>query len=191
MANNCSFSVSSCDTQGWDILESSRCLPKRGRYIHQLLVIPPTVKAAIKCGTQQDCENDVLAGNPRGRPLIFPAIGDLAFFAAGNELENNFFAAVQAGPSVIFGGRKDQPVSSQNFVRTSLGEDLITTIGIHFQGRRRAVARLSRDFNAHAIIGSREGCLRPCRLAAEDQAHGAQEENFRYVVFRSVMASQS
>jgi hypothetical protein len=90
----------------------------------------------------------------------------------------------------MFGGRKDQPVSSQNFVRTALGEDLITTIGIHFQGRRRAVARLSRDFNAHAIIGSREGCLRPCRLAAEDQAYGAKEENFRYVVYRSVMASQ-
>jgi hypothetical protein len=33
--------------------------------------------------------------------------------------------------------------------------------------------------------------LRPCRLAAEDQAHGDKEENFPYVVYRSVMASQS
>ncbi len=156
MANNCSFSVSRCDTQGGGILESNRCSSAAadGRYIHQHRVITPTVKAAIKCGTQQDSENGVLAGNPRGRPLIFPAIGDLAFFAAGDELENNLFAAVQAGSPVILGGRKDEPVSSQNFVRAALGQDLITTIGIHFQGRSRAVVRLSRDFNAHAIIGS-------------------------------------
>jgi hypothetical protein len=79
------------------------------------------------------CENDGLAGNPCGRPLIFTAIGDLAFLAAGHKLENDFFAAVQAGPSVILGGRKDQPVSSQNLVGPVLGEDLIATIRIHFQ----------------------------------------------------------
>lgn len=49
-------------------------------------------------------ENGALAGNPGGRPLIFSTIGNLAFFAAGQELENNLSATVQAGPAVILGG---------------------------------------------------------------------------------------
>jgi len=122
--------------------------------------------------------NYALAGNPRWRSLIFSAIGDYAFFAAGHKLENNLFAAVQARPSVILGGREDQPVSPQNFVRPALGEDLITPIRIHFQGRSRAVVRLSTNLNAHAIIGSRKRCLRPRRRAAEDEGYGTHDENF-------------
>lgn len=51
--------------------------------------------------------NFVLAGNPRGGSLVFSAIGDYAFLAAGHKLENNLFTAVQASPSVIFGGGED------------------------------------------------------------------------------------
>jgi hypothetical protein len=145
----------------------------------------------VKWGTQKFCENDALPGNPRWRPLIFPAIGDLAFFAAGHKLENNLFAAVQAGPSVILGGGKNQPVPFQNFIRPALGEDLIAPIGIHFQGRSGAVVRLSSNFDAHAIISSREGILRPGRCAAEQQADGADDENSSYLVKRQVMVSHS
>jgi hypothetical protein len=117
--------------------------------------------------------NRRLAGNPRWWPLIFSAIGDLAFFTAGHKLENNLFAADQAGPSVILGGRKDQPVTFQNFVCPALGEDLITPIRIHFQRRSLAIVRLSSDFNAHAIISSRKDCLRLNRRAAKNQTCGA------------------
>ena len=133
----------------------------------------------------------MLAGNPRRRPLIFSAIGDLAFFAARNKLKNNFLTAVQTGPAVILGGRKDKPVSSQNFVCTMLGENLIAAIRIHFQGRGFAMARLSRDLHAHAVIGSGKGGLRPGRGAAENQAHGPEDENSGCVINHSVMISHS
>lgn len=121
-------------------------------------------------------ENFVLAGNPGWRPLIFSAIGDLAFLAAGEKLKNNHFVAVEASPSVILGGRKDQPMSSQNFVRAVLGKDLITPVRIHFNGRSRARVRLSSDFDAHALIGSGEGGLRPRRRAAEEETYGTNNE---------------
>jgi hypothetical protein len=120
--------------------------------------------------------NFVLAGNPCWRPLIFSAISDLAFFAAGDKLKNNHFGAVEASPSVILGGGKDQPMSFQNFVCAVLGKDLITPIRIHFDGRSRAMLRLSSDFDAHAFIGSRKGCLRPRRRAAEEETDGAHND---------------
>ena len=120
--------------------------------------------------------NFVLAGHPGWRPLIFSAIGDLAFFTAGEKFENNHFVAVEARPSVILGGGKEQPVPSQNFVRAVLGKDLIAPVRIHFDGRSRAMVRLSSDFDAHAFIGSRKGCLRPRRRAAEEKAYGAHNE---------------
>ena len=117
-----------------------------------------------------------LAGNPGWGRLIFSAIGDLAFFAAGEKLENNLFAAVEASPSVILGGGKDQPVSFQNFVRAVLGKDLITPVRIHFDGRGRAMVRLSSNFDASAFISSRKGFLRPRRRAAEEQTYGEHNE---------------
>ena len=82
----------------------------------------------LKCGTQLFCGNDVLAGNPRGRSLIFSAIGDLALFAAGQKIENDLFTAVEPSSSAILGGGKDQPMASQNFVGPVLGEDLIAAV---------------------------------------------------------------
>jgi hypothetical protein len=96
----------------------------------------------------------LLAGNPRRRPLVFSAIGDLAFLAARYELENNFFTAVQAGSSVILGGREDQPMSSQDFVGSVLGEDLITTVRIHLQRRCRAMVGFARNFHTYALVSS-------------------------------------
>jgi len=118
----------------------------------------------------------VLAGNPGWRPLIFSAIGDLAFFAAGEKLENNHFVAVEARPSVILGGGKDQPVSFQNFVCTVLGKDLITPVRIHLDGWGRAMVRISSDLNAYAFISSRKGFLRPRRRATEEETCGAHNE---------------
>lgn len=51
--------------------------------------------------------NYVLTRNPSRWPLVFSAVGDYAFFAARDELENDLFAPVQAGPFVILGGRED------------------------------------------------------------------------------------
>lgn len=78
--------------------------------------------------------NFVLAGNPGWRPLIISPIGDFAFFAAGEKFKNNHLVAVEARPSVILGGGKDQPVSFQDFVCAVLGKDLIAAVRIHFDG---------------------------------------------------------
>jgi hypothetical protein len=78
-------------------------------------------------------ENFSLAGRPCRGALIFPAIGDLAFLAAGHEFENDHFAAVQTSPSVVLGSGKDQPVPFQDFVCPTLGEDLIAAVRIHLQ----------------------------------------------------------
>lgn len=161
-------------------LQSQRCPPERWRYMKRNQII-----------IMINVYTDNLAGNPRWRSLIFPAIGDLAFYAAGNELENNLFAAVQSRPFVILGGRKDQPVSPQNLVRAALGENLIAPVRIHFQGRSLATVRLPGDFKAHAIIGSREVGLRADRHAAEEQAQSANNENFSYAIEQSVMISHS
>jgi hypothetical protein len=136
------------------------------------------VKRSNKFGGLPVCEDCVSAGNPRGRPLIFSAVGDLAFFAVGQELENNLFAAVQAGPSVILGCREDQPVSSQNFIRTVNGKDLIAAIGIHFQRWSRAALSLSVDLDADAVISSGEVGLRARRGAAQNQDPSADDEKF-------------
>ncbi len=69
-----------------------------------------------------------LTRNPGWGPLIFSAIGNLAFFAARNEFENNLFAADQAGLPVILGRGKNQPIPFQNFIRAVLGKDLIAAI---------------------------------------------------------------
>jgi hypothetical protein len=124
------------------------------------------------------CEDCVLSGNPRRRPLIFSAVGDLASFAVGQELENNLLAAVQAGPSMILGGRENQPVTSQNFIRSVDGKDLIAAIGIHFQRWSRAVLRLSVDLDADAVISSGEVGLRARRGAAQSQDPSADDEKF-------------
>ena len=150
------------------------CVVVRHTRIKQM----PVLRGGRPLHKPKAAENDVLAGNPRWGSLIFSAIGDDAFFAAGHKLKNNLFAAVQASPSMIFSGGKDQPVSSQNFVCAALGEDLITPIRIHFQGRSRATVRHSGDFNAHAIISSRKGGLGPRRRAGEDEGYRAHNENF-------------
>jgi len=146
---------------------------------------------SCECAKHQVFESAPLAGDPGWRPLIFSAIGDLAFFAAGHKLENDHFAAVQAGPSVILGGGKDQPMPFQDFVRPALGEDLIAPVRIHFQGRSAAMMHFARDFNAYAVIRPFEGRFRPRRLAAEDQADSSHDENLCNVVKRPVMASHS
>ena len=87
--------------------------------------------------------------------MIFPAISDFAFLATGHKLENNCLAAVQTSLPMILGGRKNQPVPFQDLVGPVLGQDLITTIRIHFDGRRLALASPSGDFNTYAFIGSR------------------------------------
>ena len=120
--------------------------------------------------------NFVLPGNPGWRALIFSAIGDLAFFAAGKKLKNNHLVAVEASPSVILGGGKDQPVPFQNFVGAVLGKDLIAPVRIHFDGWGRAMMRLPSNFDAHAFIGSRKRCLRPRRRAAEEETYCAHNE---------------
>ncbi len=53
------------------------------------------------------------------------------------------------------------------------------------------MVRLSSDFNAYAIISSRKGILRPGRRAADGHAKGANDENFSYIVERSVVVSHS
>ena len=68
------------------------------------------LESSFKYAKFQIFESAPLAGDPGWRPLILSAISNLAFFAAGNEFENNQSAAVQAGPSVILGGGKDQPM---------------------------------------------------------------------------------
>src|ERR1700733_8833002 len=133
------------------------------------------LESSFKYAKFQIFESAPLAGDPGWRPLILSAIGDLAFLAAGNEFENNQSAAVQAGPSLILGGGKDQPMPFQYFVRPALGEDLIAPVRIHFQGRSRAMVHLACDFNAYAGISPFEGRFCPRRLAAEDQADSSHD----------------
>ena len=92
---------------------------------------------------------------------------------------------------MILGGRKNQPVPSQDLVGPMLGQDLITAIRIHFDGRCLALASLSRDFNTHAFVGPGKRRLRPDRGSTEGQAHGSDDENSSYGVDRSDMASHS
>ena len=103
-----------------------------------------------------DClpRDEFLAGKPRGRALIFPAIDDLAFLAAGQKFENNFLAAIQSGPAMILVGGKDEPMPFQNLIRAALGKDRIAAVRIHFDRWRFAAMRLSRNLNADAIVGS-------------------------------------
>lgn len=121
-------------------------------------------------------EIGLLAGNPRGGPLVFSAIGDLALFAAGQELEDDLFASIEAGPAVILGGGEDQPVASQNCIRAVDGKDLVAPVGIHLQRRGGAVLHFSVDLDADAVIGSGEVGLRACRRAIEDQSGGGNDK---------------
>lgn len=136
------------------------------------------LEASIQSANHGIFISEGLTGNPGWGSLIFSAIGDLTFFSAGDEFENNLFAADQAGPSVILGGGKNQPIPFQNFIGAVLGKNLIAAIGIHFQGRGCAMVRFSCDFNAHAPISSFEGRLRLGRLAVDDQAYNSHEDNF-------------
>jgi len=148
-------------------------------------------KFSVCCSNKTSYENDVLAGHPLGRPLILSAVRDLALLAARKKLENNFLAAIQARLPVILGGRKDQPVPWQNFIRSALGKDLIASIRIHFQRRSLALVDFSRDLDAHAGISSGEVCLRAHRRAANEQGRGADNKYLCCVVQRAVVIFHS
>jgi hypothetical protein len=149
------------------------------------------LELSFNCAKPQIFESARLAGNPGRRPFVFSAIDDLAFLAAGNKFENDLFAAIQACPSVILGGGKDQPMPFQYFVRPALSKNLIAAIRIHFQGGSLAMVRFPCDFNAYAIISPFQGRLRLCRLATDDQAYSAHEKDFCQAVERPVMVCHS
>src|SRR5579863_6349335 len=73
---------------------------------------------------------EILAGNPAWRALIFSTIGDLAFLAVRDEIEDDILDAIQASFAVVFCGGKDQPVAANDFVCAAFGEDLVASIGI-------------------------------------------------------------
>jgi hypothetical protein len=75
-----------------------------------------------------DRYSDILARYPTGGPLIFSAVRDDAFFAAGDKFKNNQLVTSQASLAMILGTRKDQPVAGYDFISSDLIKDLVTSV---------------------------------------------------------------
>src|ERR1700730_5954790 len=93
------------------------------------------------------------ARHPAIRPLVLAAINDPALFAARDEIENNFLAAIQPRSAVPLGGGEDQPMPLYDFICAGLAQHLVTAVRFQDQRRRLTRDRLPGDFDRCTPVG--------------------------------------
>jgi hypothetical protein len=93
------------------------------------------------------------ARHPAVRPLVLPAVHDPALFPAGDEIENNFLAAIQPGSAVPLGGREDQPMPLYDFICAGFAQHLVAAVRFQDQRRRLTRDKLPGDFNRRTPVG--------------------------------------
>lgn len=113
------------------------------------------------------------AGNPAIRSLVFAAVNDSAFLSAGDEIENNFLAAIQPGSAVSFRCRKDQPMPGNNFICAGFAQHSVAAIGLQDQRRRLTRRAFPADLHSCAPIGAGEVTLGVRRKRGEKQSSNA------------------
>src|ERR1700731_3027139 len=96
------------------------------------------------------------ACDPTVRPVGLAAVDDSALFAAGDEIENNFLAAIQPRSAVPLGGGEDQPMPFYDFICAGLAQHLVTAIRFHGQRWRPTRNRLSGDFDRRTPVSPRK-----------------------------------
>ena len=89
-----------------------------------------------------------------GLPLVFAAVNYPAFLSAGEEGENNFFAAIEPGPAVPLGRRENQPMPFDDFVRAGFAEHCKAAIRLQNQRGRLTGRALSADLHSGAPVGA-------------------------------------